>query len=287
MNNHLKYILITAIGVIFISLEALLIKLTSISSLTFSFYIGIFVFLSLNSVLFMKHKTKILHTYKENFNILLLIAFVFGNSNIFFILAINNTSVANVVLILATSPIFAAFLSYIFYKQKSEKNILISSFFIIIGLMIIFSVQEQKSDTLGNIYAIACTLTMSLAFVLLAQYKNINRYSVSAFSGIFTMLVSFVFLESLYIDSYTLFILCIMGLIVSPLARVLISTGTKVLLASEVSILMIIETIMAPIWVWLFLNEIPSSNTFIGGTLILITIIINSIYIIKKSKMTS
>ena len=58
--------------------------------------------------------------------------------------------------------------------------------------------------------------------------------------------------------------------------------ATKYISASEVSLLMIIETIMAPIWVWIFLNEVPSSYTFIGGSIIIVTLIINSIYTLKK-----
>ena len=73
-----------------------------------------------------------------------------------------------------------------------------------------------------------------------------------------------------------------MGLLITPFSRVLMGNGTKFISASEVSLLMIIETIMAPVWVWLFLNEIPSSNTFIGGSIILATLILNSIYTLKK-----
>jgi drug/metabolite transporter (DMT)-like permease len=75
-----------------------------------------------------------------------------------------------------------------------------------------------------------------------------------------------------------------MGLLITPISRVLIGNGAKYISASEVSLLMLIETIMAPIWVWIFLNEIPSIYTFIGGGIIVITLIINSLYTLKKGK---
>ena len=74
-----------------------------------------------------------------------------------------------------------------------------------------------------------------------------------------------------------------MGLIITPFSRVLIFSGTKFINASEVSLLMIIETVMGPIWVWMVLNEVPSSYTFIGGAIILLTLIVNSIYFIRKN----
>mgnify|MGYP000560208664 CR=1 FL=1 len=76
-----------------------------------------------------------------------------------------------------------------------------------------------------------------------------------------------------------------MGLLITPISRVLIGNGTKFINASEVSLLMIIEAIMAPIWVWIFLKEIPSFNTFVGGSIILITLIFNSLYNLRKKEI--
>ena len=73
-----------------------------------------------------------------------------------------------------------------------------------------------------------------------------------------------------------------MGLVISSFSRVLIGNGAKYISASEVSLLMLIETIMAPIWVWVFLNEIPTIYTFIGGSVIVATLVVNSLYTLKK-----
>ncbi len=134
----------------------------------------------------------------------------------------------------------------------------------------------------GNIYALLCTVIISISFVVLAKHKDVNRVLLTAISGIMLSLITYVLSESLEVDIKTLFIVMTMGLIVTPLSRVMIGNGTKYINASEVSLLMIIETIMAPIWVWIFLNEIPSEYTFIGGSIILLTILFNSIYTIKR-----
>ena len=86
------------------------------------------------------------------------------------------------------------------------------------------------------------------------------------------------------IDLKTLVIVMIMGLVITPISRLFIGYGAIYISASEVSLLMIIETMMAPIWVWIFLNEKPTTYTFIGGSLILITLVINSLYSLKKEK---
>lgn len=249
MNTHLKAILITASGVLLMSLESLFIKLTSIEAMTFSFYIGIFMMLSINSILLFKHKTNIILEYKKSYFAVIVCGILFGTSNMFFISAIKTTSVANTVMIFASAPIFSALYSYIFYKQKSKKNIFIASFFIFLGLFIIFSLQLEAGDFIGNVYALICVNLFALAFVVLAQYKDANRFVITSVAGLTAFSLSSFFVNDFYINQNTLFILLGAGLIISPISRVLMGIGTKTLIASEVSLLMIIETIMAPIWV--------------------------------------
>lgn len=286
MNTHLKAILITASGVLLMSLESLFIKLTSIEAMTFSFYIGIFMMLSINSILLFKHKTNIILEYKKSYFAVIVCGILFGTSNMFFISAIKTTTVANTVMIFASAPIFSALYSYIFYKQKSKKNIFIASFFIFLGLFIIFSSQLEAGDFIGNVYALICVNLFALAFVVLAQYKDANRFVITSVAGLTAFSLSSFFVNDFYINQNTLFILLGAGLIISPISRVLMGIGTKTLIASEVSLLMIIETIMAPIWVWIFLHEVPASSTFIGGSVILLTLLLNSSYLIYSSKKT-
>ena len=283
-NIHLKAILITSLGVLLMSLESLLIKLTSISALTFSFYIGIFMFVSINTILLLQKKQEVISIYKKDIKPILICGFLFGSSNLFFISAIKTTTVANTVMIFASAPLFSALFAYLIYRQKSKKNIFVASFFIFIGLFIIFSSQLGSGDFIGNIYALICVNLFALSFVILSQYKNANRLAITAGAGLAIVLLSVSLVDNFSVDTNTLYILMLAGIIVSPISRVLMGIGTKNLPASEVSLLMIIETIMAPIWVWLVLKEVPSDSTFIGGSIILLTLFFNSLYVLKSSK---
>jgi len=283
-NNHSKAIIISSLGVLLLSFESLLIKLANINAMTFSFYAGLFMFISINLILLKKHKYQVINTYKNNFYALLICGALFGISNIFFINAIKTTSVANTVMIFASAPLFSSLYSYVLYKENTSRNIYISSFFIFLGLFVIFSSQLEGGDLLGNFYALICVNLFALSFVILAKYKNANRFSITACAGLFSALISFLLADSLIINNSILIILFIAGFFVSPFSRVLMGIGTQTLPASEVSLLMIIETIMAPIWVWIFLNELPGEATFLGGSIILLTLTLNSIYLIKTSK---
>lgn len=282
MTNNAKGLALTSLGVFIMSLESLFIKFTTISPFLFSFYIGIFMFISMASTFIFKEKEFIKNALKTSFPMLIVCAILMGTSNIFFITAVKTTTVANVVIIFSTAALFSALFAYLFYKERITKNIIIASFFMFVGLFIIFNDKLEIGSIEGNIYALFCTALFATSYVLLSRYKDMNRVILTAFSGLSLSFIAFFFCDELAIDFRTLAVVMIMGLLISPISRVLLGTGAKYIRASEVSLLMIIETIMAPIWVWIFLNEVPSSYTFIGGSIIIATLIINSIYTLKK-----
>lgn len=282
MSNNAKGLALTSLGVLIMSVESLLIKLTTISGFLFSFYLGIFIFISMASTLLFKKREFVKNAIKSHFNVLIICATIMGISNILFIEAVKTTTVANVVIIFSTSALFSALFAYLFFKEKMNKNILYASFFMFIGLFIIFNDKLGIGNLLGNLYALLCTALFSICFVLLSHYKQMDRVVLTAFSGVSLSVITFFFCDDLAIDLKTLSVIMLMGLLVSPISRLLLGNGAKYISASEVSLLMIIETIMAPIWVWIFLDEVPSSYTFIGGSVIVLTLIINSLYTLKR-----
>lgn len=282
MSKTSKGLIISSLGILIMSLESLFIKLTTIPPLVFSFYLGIFMFISMSGILLIKQRDILREVTKTSFSILILCSIIMGSSNIFFISAIKNTTVANVVLIFGTSALFSSFFAYLLYKEKISKNIVFASFFMFIGLFVIFNDKLGEGSLAGNIYAILCTMCFSISFVLLSKHTNISRVVLTATSGIYLATASFILADKINIDIDNFYIIATMGLLVTPISRVLLGNGTKFINASEISLLMIIETIMAIIWVWIFLNEVPSTNTFIGGSIILLTLVVNSIYNLKK-----
>ncbi len=282
MTNNAKGLALTSLGVFIMSLESLFIKFTTISPFLFSFYIGIFMFISMISTFIFKEKAVLKKALNTNLLMLIVCAILMGTSNIFFITAVKTTTVANVVIIFSTAALFSALFAYLFYREKITKNIIVASFFMFVGLFIIFNDKLEIGSIEGNIYALLCTAFFATSYVILSRYKDMDRFILTAFSGLALSMIAFFFCDDLSIDFKTLAVVMIMGLLISPISRVFLGNGAKYISASEVSLLMIIETIMAPVWVWIFLNEVPSSYTFIGGSIIVATLIVNSLYTLKK-----
>ncbi|QKJ23657.1 DMT family transporter [Poseidonibacter lekithochrous] len=283
-NTYIFALLITMLGVVLMSVETLLIKMTNISGLTYSFYIGILMFISLNAVLLKDGIKNTINIYKDNLRIILISGLLMGLANMFFINSVKHTSIANAVIIISSAPLFATLFAYLFYKEKPQKNIFIASIFIFIGLIIIFSKQISSGNLFGDFLALLCAMSFSLNFVVMSKHTSVNRFAVLAFAGVCITLMSLLFIQSYTVDTTSMYILLIAGLLISPFSRIFVLIGTKTLPASEISLLTILETILAPIWAWIFISEIPVSTTIFGGLVILATLIINSLYLIKISK---
>ena len=162
------------------------------------------MFVSMFVTLILKQRDAVKEITKTSFSILILCAVLMGSSNIFFITAIKSTTVANVVIIFGTSALFSALFAYLIYKVKITKNIIFASFFMILGLLIIFNDKLGLGNMTGNIFALLCVSTFSLAFVFLAKYTNISRIALTAITGLYIALISFLLSDSLSIDLNTL-----------------------------------------------------------------------------------
>lgn len=265
---------LTVIGVVLMSFESLLIKMTSVPAQSISFYFGLFMFTSTNMILLWKTKKGILTIYRTEYQAIILSALFMGSSNYFFILAIKNTSVASAVFILSTAPLISAIIGFVLFRTKVPLRLFVATFFVFIGLSLIVYNDWDGGNMRGNFYALLCVLSFSSLFSVLERYKEVSRLACIGAGGLMASLLAFLTVSIVIPDAYSLGIIFFMGFILTPISRVLIGVGTKVLPSVDVTLLTIIETVLAPIWVWLFLAEAMMFTTLVGGAIIIVTLII-------------
>ncbi len=275
---------ITSLGVILMSVESLLIKMANISGITYAFYLGLLLFAALQLYIILDGFKKHYHVFKTQYKIIIFLAFLTAMANVFFIQAVKHTTVANVVIIIASSPLFATLFAYLLYRQKPHKNVYLASFFIFIGLFIIFFQELSHQNLLGDVLALLCTVSFSLTFVLLSRYRSVDIILVLWVTAFVLALMTLLFVSSFDVDTNSIFILLLSALFVTPLSRIFVLLGTKTLPASEVSLLTVLETVLAPIWAWMVLDEVPAVNAYIGGTIILLALALNSFYLLKQRR---
>ncbi len=265
---------LTVMGVVLMSFESLLIKMTSIPAQSISFYFGLFMFTSTNLMLFWKTRKGIVTIYRKEYRAILLSALFMGTSNYFFILAIKNTSVASAVFILSTAPLVSALIGFILFRTKVPLRLFVATFFVFIGLSLIVYNDWDGGHMKGNFYALMCVISFSSLFSVLERYKEVSRLACIGAGGLMASLLAFLTVSIVVPDSYSLGVIFFMGFILTPISRLLIGIGTKVLPSIDVTLLTIIETVLAPVWVWLFLAEAMMPTTLVGGAIIILTLVV-------------
>jgi len=208
-----------------------------------------------------------------------------GIAMITFIYSITNTSAAITLLCLAAMPFFTALLGFLFLKERISINVWIAIVIATIGIIIIAYGNTQKSSLLGLVFGMISSIGFSVFSVTLRWRKETPKFTTVAFSGFFCFAVAATVIFNndmpFFSTSYNGTLFSLHGVLVC-IGLILYSIGSKVIPAAELTLLSLMEVIGGIFWVWIpifGINEIPSTNTIIGGFFLFMSIIYYSLTI--------
>ena len=224
----------------------------------------------------------LLVTYKKNtFNIIkesglpgLLGGFVLSFSFVAFVVAMSNTTVANVVFIISTQTMFLAIFGYFYLKEKVSLIGLISILLAMSGIIIMVGDSISGGSLFGNIVALAIPINFAILVMIIRKNTKVDMVPAIFYSGIFSLIYGFFLAESFEFTKHDLWMGFLLGVPQLAVSFICITIGSRTVESATVGILMLMETLCAPLWVWLFLNEIPPISVFIGGAVIISAIIL-------------
>ncbi len=226
----------------------------------------------------------LLVTYKKNtFNIIkesglpgLVGGFVLSFSFVAFVVAMSNTTVANVVFIISTQTMFLAIFGYFYLKEKVSLIGLISILLAMSGIIIMVGDSISVGSLFGNIVALAIPINFAILVMIIRKNTKVDMVPAIFYSGIFSLIYGFFLAESFEFTKHDLWMGFLLGVPQLAVSFICITIGSRTVESATVGILMLMETLCAPLWVWLFLNEIPRISVFIGGAVIISAIILKS-----------
>ena len=281
MIKNSSAILIVLIAGIFWSFGPLVVRHIDNAQLIpwqYLFFRGSVIFLVLNIYLFVAEGQKFIGNYNRIGLSGLIGGVSLGIANISFILSITTTTAAITMMMLATQPFIAAILAYIFLKEKISKTTFIA--IIIAAAGIIFMSFDSKGE--GTLFGLINGLLSSLGFagftVSLRWRKNTPKFTTAAIAGIFCSAVAILVLlfndSNIFISLKNSSLSALHGFLVCS-GLILFSMKSRYLPATDLTLLSLTEVLGGIFWVWLpwfGINEIPSTNTLIGGATIIFAI---------------
>lgn len=188
------------------------------------------------------------------------------------------TSVASTLFILGITPFLAAIIAWYYLKEKPKIIVWITMIVATTGVFLMVSDGMVFGKTFGNILAFFSALLFAMTLVVARYSKKENVLGGTFLGGAFACLIgliaSLLLNHGLLISSYDMSLSLFMGAFTIGLGITLVTTGTPFVPAAEVSLLVLIESVLGPIWVWIFLSEAMTTFELVGGILIFAALII-------------
>jgi|TARA_B100001063_G_scaffold240247_1_gene264968 drug/metabolite transporter (DMT)-like permease len=200
--------------------------------------------------------------------------FFLSLSFVAYTLGITSTSVANVVFIISTQTMFLAIFGYFFLKEKISLTGFISIILAMIGISIMVGDSITTGSLFGNLVSLAIPLNFTILVIIIRKNPKLDMVPAIFYAGIFACIYGLLLSDSLRFTNHDILMGFALGVPQLAFGFICITIGSKTTKAVTVGVLMLSETIFAPIWVWLFLNEIPPLSVFIGGFVIILAVII-------------
>ena len=206
----------------------------------------------------------------------LLAGLFYGLSTMAFVAAVYHTTTANVVFIVAFSPMFAALLSWIFMKEVPSRSTLVTMGAMVAGVVIIVGNGLSSGHVFGDLLAVTAALLIA-AGLTTARASGQPMGFVPLLASAIPAAISLVFTwpEGFAMQAPGWALLD--GLVMMPLAFWLLATAPRFLPAAEVGMFYLLETVLAPVWMWMIFREVPSTATLLGGTLIIGALLVHSL----------
>ena len=237
-------------------------------------------------ILFHRHGLGIVTNIKKTGYLGMVGGFFLMLAHLLFIQAIAHTSIANALFTLNLVPFITAILAFLFLKEKISLRTILIMFFAFVGIFIMVKDGLGTGGFYGNIFALVCAFSFSTFVIILRKSRNIDMMPVNLISGVLVLIVSFVIsLGDINVPIQDILLCFLWGGVLLVCVHSALIFATRFLLASEVSFFMLLESSLGPFWVWIFLNETISQETFYGGIIVMISVAVYSLFEIKNSKI--
>ena len=286
MNNFTdqqKGSLLAFIAVMFITPDSLFIRLSNVDTWGLVFYRGIIPFFTVFIVMLIIYKLNFFKILLSSGYHGLIYVCTFSITNITFVVSIQNTNVANTLVMIATAPMISAILGALFLKENPDKKTWFSIFITFLAIIYIFFDSLKIGNFYGDILGFITAIGLAVGAVTIRSGKSKNLVPAAVVGKLFVAIFALFFIESYLLLGRDLVIVPLMCILCVAIPFVLVTIAPRFIPAAEVNLFFLLETIIGPIWVWLIIKEQPSIETLQGGLVIITTIAVHSFFKLKKA----
>jgi len=283
LTNQQKGSLLAFTAVVLITPDSLFVRLSHIDTWGLLFYRGAIPFVLVLLALLMVYKTNFFKLLFSMGYAGIAYAITLAVTNITFIVSIQNTNVANTLIMIAMAPMLSAVLGAFFLKENPDTKTWTTIFITFVAVIYIFYDSIQLGNFFGDIFGFITAIGLAIGAVLIRSAKDRNLVPSAVVGKLLVAIFALFFIENFELVKTDIYIVPLMCILCVAIPFVLITIAPRFITAAEVNLFFLLETILGPIWVWLIIKEQPSLETIQGGTVIIVAIAIHSYLSLKKN----
>ena len=283
LSDQKKGSLMAFIAVMLITPDSLFIRLSNVETWSLVFYRGIIPFGLVFVGMLLIYKLKFFDLLRSNGYYGCAYVLTFSVTNVAFVVSIQNTNVANTLIMIATAPMLSAILGSLFLKENPDKKTWIAIFITFFAALYIFYDSIKLGNFFGDILGFVAAMGLAVGAVIIRSAKKLNLVPSAVVGKLIIALFAIFFVKDYSLNNNDIYIVPLMCVMCVAIPFVLVTIAPRFITAAEVNLFFLLETIIGPIWVWLIIKEQPTPETIVGGAIIVLTIAIHSFLKLKKS----
>ncbi len=283
-KDRLKGTVLMIIGVLVISPDTLLISILNADRWTVVFWRSLLTALTLSAVMVVRHGRR---TAARMIGIGpggIVVGALFCVSTIAFVSSVTLTTAANSLVIIAAIPLLAALFSLLFLGERIPARTWSAGAVGLLSIVIIFSGSLGGGALIGDLLALVTAICLAVNFILIRLFRRTSMVPAVILGGVMAALVVLPFSSPLSVQPPDIWPLFVMGMVVLPVPLVLMAIAPMLITAPEVGLILLLETVLGPLWVWLAIGQIPALQTFVGGLILLATLVIHSLFSLRETE---
>ena len=283
LSDQKKGSLMAFVAVMFITPDSLFIRLSNVETWSLVFYRGIIPFVLVFIGMLLIYKLKFFNLLRSNGYYGFTYVLTFSVTNIAFVVSIQNTNVANTLIMIATAPMLSAILGSFFLKENPDKKTWVAIFITFFAALYIFYDSIKLGNFFGDILGFVAAMGLAVGAVIIRSAKKLNLVPSAVVGKLIIALFAMLFVKDYSLNNNDIYIVPLMCVMCVAIPFVLVTIAPRFITAAEVNLFFLLETIIGPIWVWLIIKEQPTPETIVGGAIIVLTIATHSFLKLKKS----
>ena len=203
-----------------------------------------------------------------------------------YVFAMYNTTVANTNFIISLQILFLAIFGYFFLKEKISSTTLFSIILAVVGVSTMVGNSLTSGELSGNLAAFLMPVTFAVLIIIVRKFPAVDMVPAQFVAGICCCLIGYMLSNKIMISYHDIFLGFLAGFFQIGFGFIFITIGARTTPSAMVGIIMLSESVLGPLWAFLFASERPSMFSLIGGAIIIFAVLIQFYTLLNKSKKT-